>query len=117
MLPADWQEAIMLVARRSRAYVRHPRAIPALQGRSAPGASGGPDNARNFGQCLAAVARSPLSPPARLDLLGIVDEHVRGHVLRASELAGRAPRATARPLIPDHLGPAVNTGRCSAAER
>jgi AcrR family transcriptional regulator len=90
-LPADWREATAVVARRSvRAYLSHPWAIQALQGRAAVGASAGPNAARHFEQCLAAVAGSPLSPLGRLDLLGIVDDYVYGHVLRASEVAERA---------------------------
>jgi AcrR family transcriptional regulator len=90
-LPEDWREAIALVARRSvRAYLNHPWAIQALQGRAGPGPSAGPNGARHFEQSLAAVARSPLSPSAVLDLLGIVDDYVYGHVLRAAELAERA---------------------------
>jgi AcrR family transcriptional regulator len=90
-LPADWREAVALVAHRSvRAYLRHPWAIQALQGRAGSGASAGPNAARHFEQILAAVARSPLGPSARLDLLGIVDDYVYGHVLRAAELTERA---------------------------
>lgn len=89
-LPADWQEALALIARRSvRAYLRHPWAIQALQGRVGPSASAGPNGLRRFEQCLAAVAGSPLSPTARLDLLGIVDDYVYGHVLRAAEVTER----------------------------
>jgi AcrR family transcriptional regulator len=94
-LPADWREAIALLARRSvRAYLNHPWAIQALQGRAGRGASAGPNGARHFEQSLAAVARSPLSPRARLDLLAIVDDYVYGHVLRAAELAERADSGT-----------------------
>lgn len=85
-LPADWREAIALIALRSRqAYLKHPWAIQALQGRVAP-ASAGPNGARHAEQCLAALAESPLSLRARLDLLAIVDDYVYGHVLRAAEL-------------------------------
>jgi AcrR family transcriptional regulator len=92
-LPADWREAIALLARRSvRAYLNHPWAMQALQGRNGPGASAGPNGARHFEQSLAAVARSPLRPSARLDLLGIVDDYVYGHVLRAGEIAERTGR-------------------------
>ena len=99
-LPGDWREAIALIARRSvRAYLSHPWAIQVLQGPAGPGASAGPNAARHFEQCLGAVARSPLSPLARLDLLGIVDDYVYGHVLRAAELADRAPAGDASALL------------------
>jgi len=89
-LPADWREAIALIALRSRqAYLNHPWAVQALQGRAAP-ASAGPNGGRHVEQCLAALAGSPLSLRARLDLLVIVDDYVYGHVLRAAEVADDA---------------------------
>jgi AcrR family transcriptional regulator len=90
-LPADWREALALVARRSRqAYLAHPWAVPALQGRVAPGASAGPNGLRHLEQSLASVAGAPLTMRARLDLLGIVDDYVYGHLLRGAELTTRA---------------------------
>jgi AcrR family transcriptional regulator len=102
-LPADWREALTLIARQSRrAYLRHPWAVQALQGPAAAGASvgpyAGPNSLRHFEQCLAAMDGAPLSLPARLDLLAIVDDFVYGHLLRAAEITGRltAGRAGAR---------------------
>jgi AcrR family transcriptional regulator len=117
-LPSDWREAIAMVARRSvRAYLDHPWAIHALQGRAGAGAAAGPNGARHFEQSLAAVARSPLSPPARLDLLGIVDDYVYGHALRAAELAERVRAgedvATMLELIQTRL-PAAELGTLAA---
>jgi AcrR family transcriptional regulator len=95
-LPADWHEALALVARRSReAYLSHPWAVAALQGRAAPGAPAGPNGLRHFEQSLAAVAGAPLNLRARLDLLGIVDDYVYGHLLRAAEITARAADRTA----------------------
>ncbi len=86
-LPAGWREALALVARRSRrAYLAHPWAVRALHGRVAPGASAGPNGLRHLEQSLAAVAGAPLTMRARLDLLGIVDDYVYGHLLRGAEL-------------------------------
>jgi AcrR family transcriptional regulator len=103
-LPADWRDAIALIARRSvQAYLRHPWAIQALQGRSAPSGAAGPNALRHFEQCLAALARSPLSQPARLDLLGIVDDYVYGHALRAAELAERAPESNDAAAMLAHI--------------
>lgn len=92
-LPADWQQALALVARQSRkAYLRHPWAVQVLQGNVAPGASAGPNALRHFEQCLTAVAGAPLSQRARLHLLGIVDDYVYGHLLRAAQLSQWAAR-------------------------
>jgi len=94
-LPADWREALALVARRSRqAYLGHPWAVQALLRRAAPRTLAGPNGLRQFEQCLAAVAEAPLTVQARLDLLGIVDDYVYGHLLRGSEVAGRGGRGT-----------------------
>jgi AcrR family transcriptional regulator len=92
-LPADWRDALALVARRTReAYLRHPWAVPALHGRHVPGRSAGPNGLRHLEQCLAAVAGAPLSQRARLGLLGIVDDYVYGHLLRAALVAAGAAR-------------------------
>ena len=92
-LPADWREALALIARRTRASLqRHPWALQALQGRGAAGQDGpfGPNGLRHFEQSLAAVAGAPLDTPAKLDLLAIVDDYVFGHVLRSGEEQARA---------------------------
>lgn len=86
-LPGDWRPALTAVARQTRlAYLSHPWAAQALQGKSAPP---GPNGLRHFEQSLAALAGAPLTMLAKLDLLAIVDDYVFGHLLHAAELTGR----------------------------
>jgi len=94
-LPADWREALALVARRTRAaYLCHPWAVQVLQGRpAAEMVVAGPNGIRHFEQSLAAVAAAPLGTAARLDLLAIVEDYVFGNVLHAVEFAERAGAA------------------------
>jgi AcrR family transcriptional regulator len=94
-LPADWREAITAVARQTRrAYLRHPWAVQALQGKAAAEASlAGPNGLRHFEQSLAALAAAPLATSAKLDLLAIVDDYVFGHILHAAELRERITAA------------------------
>jgi hypothetical protein len=87
-LPADWREALAMIARSTReTLLRHPWAVQALQGRGAAAQDGpfGPNGLRHFEQSLAAVATAPLDTAAKLDLLAIVDDYVFGHVMRAGE--------------------------------
>ena len=92
-LPADWREALAMIARSTReTLLRHPWAVQALQGRGAAAQDGpfGPNGLRHFEQSLAAVATAPLDTAAKLDLLAIVDDYVFGHVMRAGEQQARA---------------------------
>jgi AcrR family transcriptional regulator len=92
-LPADWRQAIAMIAWRSRqTFLRHPWAVQVLQGKAAAELAGqaGPNAMRHFEQSLAALAAAPLSVTAKLDLLAIVDDYVVGHVVRAAGLAGRS---------------------------
>jgi AcrR family transcriptional regulator len=97
VLPADWREALVLVAQQTRsAYVPHPWAVQVLQGR--PGAQAaipGPNALRHFEQSLAALHSSPLDTQGKLDLLAIVDDYVFGHLLHAAEMAERSRAASA----------------------
>jgi len=98
-LPADWRDALALVARYTReAYLRHPWAVHSLHGRPAAGAAlAGPNSLRHFEQSLAALASAPLGTEARLDLLAIVDDYVIGHLLHAPEIAERTAARAASP--------------------
>jgi hypothetical protein len=92
-LPADWREALAMIARYTRAaLLRHPWAVQALQGGGAAGQDGafGPNGIRHFEQSLAAVADAPLDTAAKLDLITLVDDYVFGHVLRAGEQQARS---------------------------
>jgi len=92
-LPPDWQQALAAVARHTRnAYLRHPWAAQALQGRAAM--QPGPNGVRHLEQSLAAVAAAPLDLAAKLDLLEIVADYVSGHVLRAAAQEWADPDAT-----------------------
>ena len=96
-LPADWREALAMIARATRAaLLRHPWAVQALQGRGAAAQDGpfGPNGLRHFEQSLTAVATAPLDTAGKLDLLAIVDDYVFGHVLRAGEQQARATSTT-----------------------
>jgi AcrR family transcriptional regulator len=94
-LPEDWREALTQVARQTRAaYLRHPWAVQALQGRPpADPVVAGPNGIRHFEQSLAALAGAPLGTAAKLDLLAIVDDYVFGHLLHAAEFAERSGAA------------------------
>ena len=115
-LPADWREALAMIARSTReTLLRHPWAVQALQGHGAAAQDGafGPNGLRHFEQSLAALATAPLDTAARLDLLTIVDDYVFGHVLRAGEEQARA--ASADPghaaAIADYIQGQLGTGR------
>jgi len=97
-LPADWREALAMLARHTRAaYLRHPWAVQVLQGRPAAATvAAGPNGIRHFEQSLAALAGAPLGTAAKLDLLAIVDDYVFGHLLHAAEFAERSGAAAGR---------------------
>lgn len=93
-LPANWREAVALVARQGRrAFLNHPWAAQALAGQVVPGASAGPNGLRHFEQSLAAMDGAPMSMHAKLSLLGIVDDYVYGHVVRAAEVIDARARS------------------------
>ena len=116
-LPADWREALAMIARRTRdALLRHPWAVQALQGRAGAAQDGsfGPNGLRHFEQSLAAVAGAPLDGAAKLDLLTIVDDYVFGHVLRAGEVQAREGRQAA---VAGYLESQLGTGRFPQLEQ
>jgi AcrR family transcriptional regulator len=82
-LPRGWRAQLGEIARRTRAvYERHPWALLAMRG-----ARPGPNGLRHFEQCLAALAETGLSLHAKLELLGVIDDLVFGHALRAGEVS------------------------------
>jgi AcrR family transcriptional regulator len=113
-LPADWREALALIARQTRAaLLAHPWAVMSLQGRSAAAQDGsfGPNGLRHFEQSLAALDSAPLDAGAKLDLLAIVDDYVFGSVLRAGELEARTRTDAARTAaITEFIGAQLSTG-------
>lgn len=96
-LPADWLEAIALMARQTRrAYLRHPWAIHLVQDQGAVRAAlAGPNGLRHVEQSLSALSGAPMDDRTKLDVLVIVDDYVFGHVIRAasktSDPAAAAP--------------------------
>jgi AcrR family transcriptional regulator len=114
-LPADWREALSLVARQTRrTYLHHPWAVQILQGKAAAQAAlAGPNGLRHSEQSLAALAGAPLDARGKLQLLGIVDDYVIGHVLRAAELMQRnaaAPDSAAAPATTEFLRDQLESG-------
>ena len=114
-LPADWREALAMIARATRAtLLRHPWAVQALQGRGAAAQDGpfGPNGLRHFEQSLAAVANAPLDTAARLDLLAIIDDYVFGHVMRGGEQQARAATDPGHAAaITEYIQGQISTGR------
>jgi AcrR family transcriptional regulator len=91
--PRDWRAALATVARSSyRAFRSHPWALDALRG-----ARWGPNGMRHFEQSLAAVANAPFDEQGKFDALGIVDDYVFGHVMRAGEAMSRSDIVDGKP--------------------
>jgi AcrR family transcriptional regulator len=80
-LPNGWREALAAIAGRTReVFRRHPWALLSMQG-----AVPGPNSARHFEQCLAALSRTSFDRRTKLELLALVDDFVFGHALRTAE--------------------------------
>jgi AcrR family transcriptional regulator len=77
VLPADWREALTLVADRSRAaLLRHPWMLDIHDDPPI-----GPNSVRHFDQSYAAVASLPISLAERFELILAVDEYVFGYCM------------------------------------
>lgn len=88
-LPAGWYDGLTAIARRTRsALTRHPwvLAMP-------PVARLGPNAMRHLEQSLTVLASTPLGATAKLELLAVVEDFVRGNALRSCEVTARAARA------------------------
>ena len=73
-LPADWREAISIIARRSRDSLRrHPWILDIADDPSI-----GPNSVRHFDQSMQAVASLPGTLADKLDVITAVDEYVFG---------------------------------------
>lgn len=97
-MPNDWRAALTTIARRTRdVFRRHPWALISMQG-----AVPGPNGARHFEQCLAALSRTSFDRRTKLELLALVDDFVFGHVLRAAEA-----RSTSRKEADDAVVAAI----------
>jgi len=83
-LAPDWREGMAQIARRSYAvFKRHPWLVEHLGDEDDPG-PGGPNAMRHFEQSLKVAARADLDLEGRIELVGLVDDYVFGHVLRAA---------------------------------
>lgn len=81
-LTGDWKASIKAIAHASyRVFRAHPWSLHALAG-----ARFGPNSMRHVEQSMTAVDRAPFDIQTRLDLIGIVDDYVFGHVYRNLEL-------------------------------
>ena len=82
-LASDWREGLAQIARRSyAAFLRHPWIFDHLGSEEAP-EPGGPNALRHVEQSLAAAALTGLPVEAQMELVGLVDDYVWGHAMRA----------------------------------
>jgi AcrR family transcriptional regulator len=96
-LPADWREALRMIAGRSRAaFARHPWTLDRLDGLTL-----GPNAVRHFEQSLRAVSGTGLPAEERLHILSLVDEYVMGFSLRegADWSGAEDPEAASWPSV------------------
>lgn len=97
-LPANWREALMAIATRTRdAFLRHSWALHSMLS-VAPGANA----MRHFEQCLEALAATPLTSAQKFTLLATVDDFVFGYALREA--------ATEKKVDPDFAKSQLATG-------
>lgn len=79
-IPKGWREGLAAIAHASRAaFLRHPWALRWLSS-----ATMGPNGLKHVEQSMQVVAEMPLDLPDKLQVLGMVDDFVFGHVVRAS---------------------------------
>lgn len=90
-LPADWKEAMVVLARRTRdVFLRHPWALAALHGAHAPSTTPiAPQSMAHVEQSLSVLEGARLSTTAKFALLAVVDDYVSGHALRMGEIRMR----------------------------
>jgi len=84
-LPSDWRQALVAMARQTRAaYQRHPWAVHLLANSAAAAAAmTGPNALRHIEQSLSALSAAPMAARTKLAVLTVVDDYVFGHLLRA----------------------------------
>jgi AcrR family transcriptional regulator len=77
-MPADWREALTLIARRTRdAFARHPWTLEAMGD-----AQLGPNGIRHMEQSVAAVSGLELDNVRRFEIIALVDDYVFGYAVR-----------------------------------
>lgn len=80
-LPDDWREALVEIARHTRATcVRHPWILSVIHRREVMG----PNAVRHLEQSLAAIAGLPVDPARARDILVAIDSFTLGHVARTA---------------------------------
>jgi len=88
-MPADWREALTLIARRTRdSLVRHPWTLEAMSE-----AQIGPNGIRHMDQSIAAVARLELDDVTRFEIITVVDDYVFGYAMRRRHPGREDPEA------------------------
>jgi AcrR family transcriptional regulator len=89
-LAGDWREGLAQIARRSYAtFLRHPWIFDHLAAEEGP-EPGGPNALRHVEQSLAAAARTGLPLEGQMELVGLVDDYVWGHAMRARAVHANA---------------------------
>ena len=107
-LPADWREALKLVARRSHdAFQRHPWALAAMTD-----AQIGPNGMRHLEQSVAAVAELDIDLVSTFEIISLVDEYVFGYAMRQREPGPDDPDARERWLaqVSQYVDEQLETG-------
>lgn len=103
--PTHWHDALAAVAMRTwDVLMRHPWALYSLQN-----AVTGPNAMRHFEQSLAAIAGTGLTTADKFALLALVDDYVRGNVLRTAEMR------TATVMDDETIEEAIEFGRAQLA--
>jgi AcrR family transcriptional regulator len=109
-LADDWREGIAQIARRSYGvFKRHPWLVEHL-GEEDDRDPGGPNGLRHFEQSLKVAAMAGLDVFGRIELVGLVDDYVFGHALRAREMAGDRQSEEHIAAMVDYLEAMLATG-------
>jgi AcrR family transcriptional regulator len=91
-LADGWREALAQIAQRSYAvFQRHPWVFDHLINEASPN-PGGPNALRHVEQSLEAASRTGLPIERQFDLIGLVDDYVFGHAMRARARAAQDER-------------------------
>jgi AcrR family transcriptional regulator len=106
-MPANWRDALTMLAERSRAsLMRHPWILDLIDD---PGI--GPNSVRHFDETLEAVASLDLDLPEKLDITSLVDQYVFGWCAfeREAQNAAAADTGIDRGML-DYVARLVDTG-------
>jgi AcrR family transcriptional regulator len=91
-LADNWRDGLAEIARRSyAAFLRHPWIFDHFAAEDTP-EPGGPNALRHVEQSLAAAALTGLPMEGPLELVGLVDDYVWGHAMRARAVHENAVR-------------------------